>query len=103
MSNDIHRAVVAADQDAQTDVSKLQWIIVGFVGNIIGILIATIYQPTPPATRLFENSQEYIAFYTDTYIIKARSIQRIYAAVGCCIPFVLMFLFRILLSGYLND
>ena len=97
MNNDIHRAVVAADQDAQTDVSKFQWIMVGLVGNIIGILIATIYQPRPPATRLFENSQEYIAFYTDTYIIKARSIQRNYTAVGFCIPFVLIFLLKILL------
>ena len=96
MSNDRHRAVVAADKDAETDVSKFLWIFVGFFGNIIGILIATIYQPTPPAIRLFENSQEYIAFYTDTYKFKARSIQRNYAAVGLCISFVLVFLLAIL-------
>lgn len=92
MDNDRHRAVVAADQDAQTDVSKFLWVVIGCFGNVIGLLIANIYQPRPPATRLYENSQEYIAFYTDTYIIKARSIQRNYTAVGFCIPFILIFL-----------
>lgn len=98
MNNDRHRAVVAADKDAQTDVSKFLWFLVGLAGNIIGVLIATIYQPTPPATRLYENSQEYIAFYTDTYKFKAKCIQRNYAAVGLCIPFVVLFLTLILLD-----
>ena len=92
MNNDIHKAVIAADQDAQTDVNKFLWVVVGCFGSIIGIVIANVYQPIPPATRLYENSQEYIAFYTDTYRIKARSIQRNYAVVGFCIPFVLIFL-----------
>ena len=99
MDNDQHQAVIAADQDAQTDVNKFLWFIVGFAGSIIGILIATIYQPRPPATRLYENSQEYIAFYTDTYIIKARSIQRNYAAVGFCIPFALILFLMVITHG----
>ncbi len=39
LSNDQHRAVIAADQDAKTDVSKFLWILAGFVGNIVGIII----------------------------------------------------------------
>ena len=96
MNNDQHQAVIAADQDAKTDVSKFLWILVGFVGNIIGIIIATVYQPIPPAVRLYENSQEYIAFYTDTYRFKARSLQRNYAAVGFCILFIFVFIIVVL-------
>ena len=86
MNNDIHQAVIAADQDAQTDVNKIVWFAVGFALNIIGILIAYIYQPPPPASRFFEKSDEYRMFYTDAYTDKIRGIQLTYAIIGCIIP-----------------
>ena len=85
MNNDQYQAQINGEKDANTDVVKFLWIAVGFFANIIGILIAAIYQPTPPATRLFEKSQEYTAFYTEAYKAKARSIQLTYTAVGFAI------------------
>ncbi len=85
MNSEQHEAEIAAEQDAKTDVNKLVWICVGLFGNIIGVLIAYIYQPTPPASRLFEKSEAYKVFYTDTYKVKARNVQLIYAAIGLAI------------------
>ena len=85
MNNDQHEARINAEQDAEIDVSKILWVVVGLFTTIIGILIAYIYQPTPPATRLFEKSQEYTLFYTEAYQAKTRSIQLTYAVVGFAI------------------
>lgn len=97
MDNDRHQAEITAENDVQTDINKFLWLVLGFFSNIIGILIAIIYQPTPPAARLLDKSQEYTAFYTDAYKAKARSIQLTYAILGSVIPFALILL--ILLGG----
>ncbi len=82
-----HQIYIDVDRDAQTDVNKIVWLAVGFALNIIGILIAYIYQPPPPASRFFEKSNEYTMFYTDAYTVKVRGIQLTYAIIGCIIPF----------------
>ncbi len=78
MNNDQHQARIQAEQD----VTKILWIVVGFFISLIGILIAYIYQPTPPATRLIDKSHEYTMFYTEAYKAKSRSIQLTYSAIG---------------------
>lgn len=45
-----------------------------FALSVVGVLIAYIYQQAPPASRLFEKSQEYTVFYTDAYKAKSRGI-----------------------------
>lgn len=97
MNNEHHQTQISAENDAQTDINKFLWLVLGFFSNIIGILIAIIYQPTPPATRFLEKSQEYTAFYTDAYKAKARGIQLTYAILGSAIPFAIIFL--LLLGG----
>lgn len=57
-----HQMQIDADRDAQIDVNKIVWLAVGFALNVIGILIAYIYQPPPPASRFFEKSDEYTIF-----------------------------------------
>ena len=54
-------AQLKAEQDAESDAKKVSWFFIGLFGNIIGVLIASIYQPTPPASRLLEKSPEYTA------------------------------------------
>ena len=78
-------AVIAAEQDAKTDLNKLVWLCAGFFGNIIGVLVAYIYQPAPPLTRLYEKSEEYKMFYNDTYKTKLRSGQLTHALIGIAI------------------
>lgn len=85
MNNDQNQARIDAEQDAELDVSKILWIVVGFFISLIGILIAYIYQPNPPATKLMDKSQEYAMFYTEAYKDKSRSIQLTYSAVGFAI------------------
>lgn len=102
MNNDQHQAQIAAEQDANADVVKFLWIVVGFFTTIIGLLIAYIYQPTPPATRLFEKSQEYTVFYTEVYKAKARSIQLTYTAVGLAIGAGIGILFFIVMMSMIG-
>ncbi len=78
---------IVAEIDAQNDVNKIIWLAAGFALNVIGILIAYIYQPPPPATRFFEKSEEFRLFYTEAYKVKARTIQLTYSIIGCIIPF----------------
>lgn len=85
MNNDQQQARIDAEQDAELDVSKILWVVVGFFITFIGILIAYIYQPNPPATKLIDKSQEYAMFYTEAYKEKSRSIQLTYSAVGFAI------------------
>lgn len=85
MNNDQNQARIDAEQDAELDVSKILWIVVGFFISLIGILIAYIYQPNPPATKLIDKSQEYAMFYTEAYKDKSRSIQLTYSAIGFAI------------------
>ena len=89
MNNDQQQARIDAEQDAELDVSKILWIVVGFFISLIGILIAYIYQPNPPATKLIDKSQEYAMFYTEAYKEKARSIQLSYSVVGFIISTVI--------------
>ncbi len=85
MSLEQRQAEIDAEQDAKTDTNKLIWLIAGFIGNFIGILIAYIYQPEPRASQFLEKPEVYTAFYKDTYKIKARSIQLTYALIGFAI------------------
>lgn len=86
------QAVVNAERDAAADTNSVLWIGGTFVGtSVIGclfcglptILVASIYQPTPPAARLMGKSPEYIMLYTQTYKEKVKSRQIRDATIGC--------------------
>ena len=92
-------AQLRAEQDAESDAKKVSWFFIGFFGNIIGVLIASIYEPMPPASRVLEKSPEYTALYTDSYKAKSRSIQLRLSLIGLVVPFVLMILWVLLLGS----
>lgn len=92
-------AQLRAEQDAESDAKKVSWFFIGLFGNIIGVLIASIYEPTPPASRLLEKPPEYTALYTDSYKAKNRSIQLRLSLIGLVVPIVLMILWVILLGS----
>lgn len=92
-------AQLRAEQDAESDAKKVRWFFIGFLGNILGVLIASIYEPAPPASRLLEKSPEYAALYTDSYRAKSRSIQLRQSLIGLVVPLVLMILWVILLGS----
>ena len=94
-------AHLMAEQEAEYDAKKITWFFIGFFANIIGVLIASVYEPTPPASRLLEKAPEYAALYTDSYKAKGRSIQLRQALIGLVVPVVFMILWVILLGIFI--
>ena len=92
-------AQLRAEQDAESDAKKVRWFLIGLFGNIIGILIASIYEPTPPASRLLEKSPEYVAEYTDSYKAKSRSVQLRQSVIGLVIPYGIFIFLAILMES----
>ena len=91
-------AHLTAEQDAESDAKKVRWFFIGFFGNILGVLIASIYEPLPPTSRLLGKSPEHAALYTDSYKAKSRSIQVRQSVIGLVVPLVLMILWVILMG-----
>ncbi len=89
-------AHLTAEEDAESDVRKMRWVLIGIIGHILGVLIASIYEPTPPASRLLGRSPEYTAVYTDSYKAKSRSIQVRHAVIGLALIFALAFVWSVL-------
>ncbi len=87
-----------AEQDTESDAKKVRWFFIGFFGNILGVLIASIYEPIPSASRLLGESPEHAALYTDSYKTKSRSIQVRQSLIGLVVPLVLMILWAILMG-----
>ncbi len=90
MNSERDQARIDAENDANKDINTFLWLIAGFLFSIISIFIAFICQPMPPATRLYEKSQEYTAFYTDAYKAEGRSIQINFACLGFFILLVIV-------------
>ncbi len=91
-------AHLTAEQDAESDAKKVRWFFIGIFGNILGVLIASIYEPMPSASRLLEKSPEHAALYTDSYREKSRRIQVRLSAIGLVVPFILGILLAIINS-----
>ena len=86
------QAMVDAEADAAAAANSVLWIGGTFIGTSLAgclfcglpsILIASIYEPSPPAARLMGKSPEYIMSYTNTYKGKVKSRQVRDATIGC--------------------
>ena len=84
-----HEVRVIAEQDADADVNIVGWFVTGFALNVIGIVIAYIYQPSPPVSCLCDWSKEYTAFYRYAYKIKSQRVQSTTAMMGCLVSLTL--------------
>ena len=100
MDTNRHQIQITAEQDAESDASKLLWFVVGLALSILGLLVAYIYQQAPPASRLYDKSQEYTMFYTDAYKAESRSIQVKYALVGFLITVALFILYIVFIFTF---
>ena len=85
-----------AEQDAESDTKKIRWFFIGVFGNIMGVLIASIYEPAPPASRLLGKSPENAALYTDSYKAKSRGVQTRQSIIGLVAGFFFGILFAII-------
>ena len=90
--------LLTAEQDAEYDAKKGTWFFIGLCGNLLGILIASVYEPIPPAWRLLAKTPEYTVHYTHAYIAKSRNVQLRQAAIGLAVAIGLAILFAIITS-----
>jgi hypothetical protein len=72
---DTARAVMEATQDAQADNNGVLWFFAGCLLGLIGVIIAAVVDPTPPAARMIGKSPEYLAVYMTTYKSAGHSAQ----------------------------
>lgn len=78
------QAIAEAEKQAEIDADKWLWFALGFVGNLVTVLIVYVVSFKPPQSALLGKSPEYVAAYTDAYERKLRSIRSNYALYGCC-------------------
>ena len=79
---------VAGEQAARASVNGTLWLVVGCFGGIVGLVIAYVFEPSPPATQLLGKSPEYVAAYTVSYKATAKKIQTNKALTGCIVSTV---------------
>ena len=88
---------------APSEPSGLLYVSIGegaIIGSLVGGVVAGLipahwiytYESHPPSERLLGKSPEYVAFYTDAYMSKARSIRRKWAAAGAATGCLLLYL-----------
>ena len=82
-TNDAAQAIADATRDAKNPQNGYVWFPAGCLLGVVGILIAAVYSPPPPATRLLGKSPEYITYYTETYQKVAKDDQVTEATLGC--------------------
>ena len=91
-------AELTAEQDAESNTKTVRWFFIGFFGGILGILIASVYESSPPHSRLIGKPPEYIILYTDRYKAKSQRTQVLEAiggfVVGIILALLLFFLLR---------
>lgn len=80
---------MAGEQSARVATNGNLWLAAGCLGGVIGVVIAYVVEPNPPATALLGKSPEYVAAYTDGYRMAARRIQTGKAWTGCIVMAVI--------------
>ena len=83
--NDFETGRMAGSQAARVNTNGTVWLAIGCLGGIIGIAIAYVVEPNPPAMSLLGKSPEYVAAYTDAYKMTAKGIQTGSAWKGCIV------------------
>jgi len=76
---------IAGEQAARANTNGTLWLAAGCLFTWLGLLVAYVYEPNPPATLLLGKSPEYVAAYTDAYKTTAKSVQSGKALTGCIV------------------
>ena len=78
-NSELFKTVIAAEQDAKTDVNQFNWWLYG--SCLIGVIASQAPQPSPE--RLIGKSPEYVEVYTQAYKEKAQNLRLSAAVPGC--------------------
>lgn len=91
-------AELTAEQDAESNTKTVRWFFIGFFGGILGVLIASVYEPNPPHSRLIGKPSEYIISYTNRYKSKSQRTQTLESIGGFVVVIILALLLFFLLQ-----
>lgn len=80
---DLGKARVDGERDANADTSGILWFGAGCALGAIGIVLGFVIDPSPPAARLMGKSPEYVAAYSASYKSAGKSAQGKLAIYGC--------------------
>lgn len=80
---DFQQGHADGERDARAAANRPLWFAAGCVGGAVGLLIAYVIEPSPPATKLLGKSAEYAVGYTDAYKRAGKSLQARWALYGC--------------------
>ena len=78
-------AYTQGKMDAEAEVNSTLWLALGCLLGIWGVLIAYVYEPSPPAMRIVGKDPEWVALYTEGYKKGAKNKQVKNAVIGCVI------------------
>lgn len=97
----VAEAIAQAERDAKADVNEYLWFGAGFFLGVIGVLLAYLAPPSPPAVRLIGKSPEYVAAYTDAYKSAATREKGTAAIIGCGTCAVLYIILYVLYIAFI--
>ena len=69
------QAIQDAHKDADVDVNRPMWFIIGCIFPGVGLLSPYFYKPPIPASNMIGKSPEYVTYYTDAYLQKRETLQ----------------------------
>jgi hypothetical protein len=84
-SSEMATATAQGTQDAEADLNGAIWFLAGCGLTWIGIIIAYVVDPVPPASRMMGKSPEYVVAYTAAYKAAGKSAQAHQAIIGCVV------------------
>ena len=102
-AEDVVSIAKVATEDAKVDTNKTLWFIAGFLGGIIGVILAYAIPPNVPQLRLVGKSPEYVAAYTDAYRSAGIKEQASAAWLGCGTCAVLYIVYAVLQTVLLSE
>ena len=95
------QAIQDAHKDADIDVNRPMWFIIGCIFPGVGLLSPYFYKPPIPASNMFGKSPEYVTYYTDAYLQKRETLQ-FQTALGGQATFCLGWCMLAIFSGFAN-
>jgi len=96
MQDDFTAGRIAGEQAGKSKTNGVAWMAIGCLGGLLGVIVAYIYEPSPPANLLLGKSPEYVAAFTDAYKNGAKSVQTKNAWTGCIVSTLLYVVYVVL-------
>ncbi|MEN3013474.1 MAG: hypothetical protein ABDH23_02520 [Endomicrobiia bacterium] len=86
-----NKATIDAIRDAESDVKKPLWLLVGAIGGPVGVAFSYFHKDYPSATRLIGKPPEYVLTYLEVYRKTTKKLKLKAAVAGSIIALITYF------------